>query len=297
MPRRLRCYAPPRGSAPARPAATRPRQGYTRADGALARGRNRRAGHLRASRVIVLAVLLVPPTRVHSYLTTWDAGFYLSIARCGYDPACGAPVSAELPAFFPLQPLAARAAGTVGISQAWGGAALADARERRGADAAAPALQRAARAPRGAARVRGASPSSRSRTCSARTTRKGCSCWPRWRPSPARARAGPSWPSRPAWRPASTRPAAIPLAIGLAADAALTPERRRAAVAGRRGRRRGRRPRVRGSRAPPRRLARQPARAAARLAALDQHRRRARASSRATSATRSRSGTRRTCST
>ena len=42
------------------------------------------------SRVIVLAVLLVPPTRVHSYLTTWDAGFYLSIARCGYDPACGA---------------------------------------------------------------------------------------------------------------------------------------------------------------------------------------------------------------
>ena len=75
--------------------------------------------------MIVLAVLLVPPTRVHSYLTTWDAGFYLSIARCGYDPACGPPVSAELPAFFPLQPLAARAAGTVGISQAWGGAALA----------------------------------------------------------------------------------------------------------------------------------------------------------------------------
>ena len=77
------------------------------------------------SRVIVLAVLLVPPTRVHSYLTTWDAGFYLSIARCGYDAACGAPVSAELPAFFPLQPLAAREAGTIGISQAWGGAALA----------------------------------------------------------------------------------------------------------------------------------------------------------------------------
>src|SRR4029077_2418207 len=30
-----------------------------------------------------------------------------------------------LPAFFPLQPLAARAAGSVGISQAWGGAVLA----------------------------------------------------------------------------------------------------------------------------------------------------------------------------
>ena len=45
-----------------------------------------------ASRLLVLAVLLVPPTRVHSYLTTWDAGFYLSIARCGYDPACGPPV-------------------------------------------------------------------------------------------------------------------------------------------------------------------------------------------------------------
>ena len=67
-----------------------------------------------ASRVLVLAVLLVPPTRVHSYLTTWDAGFYLEIARCGYDPACGPPVSAELPAFFPLQPLAARAAGPSG---------------------------------------------------------------------------------------------------------------------------------------------------------------------------------------
>ena len=45
-----------------------------------------------ASRLLVLAVLLVPPTRVHSYLTTWDAGFYLEIARCGYDPACGPPV-------------------------------------------------------------------------------------------------------------------------------------------------------------------------------------------------------------
>jgi hypothetical protein len=78
-----------------------------------------------ASRLLVLAVLLVPPTRVHSYLTTWDAGFYLSIARCGYDPACAPPSSAELPAFFPLQPLAARAAGAVGGSQAWGGALIA----------------------------------------------------------------------------------------------------------------------------------------------------------------------------
>ena len=67
-----------------------------------------------ASRVLVLAVLLVPPTRVHSYLTTWDAGFYLEIARCGYDPACGPPVSAYLPAFFPLQPFAARIGGTLG---------------------------------------------------------------------------------------------------------------------------------------------------------------------------------------
>ena len=84
-----------------------------------------------ASRVIVLAVLLVPPTRVHSYLTTWDAGFYLDIARCGYDPACGPPVSAELPAFFPLQPLAARAAGTVGISAGLGRRRARDAREPR----------------------------------------------------------------------------------------------------------------------------------------------------------------------
>ena len=45
-----------------------------------------------ASRLLVLAVLLVPPTRVHSYLTTWDAGFYLDIARCGYDPACAPAV-------------------------------------------------------------------------------------------------------------------------------------------------------------------------------------------------------------
>jgi hypothetical protein len=73
----------------------------------------------------VLAVLLWPPTKVHAYLTTWDAGFYLTIARCGYDQACGPPVSAELPAFFPLQPFAARVAGTAGISEAWGGAALA----------------------------------------------------------------------------------------------------------------------------------------------------------------------------
>ncbi len=61
-----------------------------------------------ASRLLVLAVLLVPPTRVHSYLTTWDAGYYLGIARCGYDPACAPPSSAELPALLPA-PAARRA--------------------------------------------------------------------------------------------------------------------------------------------------------------------------------------------
>ena len=82
-------------------------------------------GIFTASRLLVLAALLWPPSQVHAYLTTWDAGFYLTIARCGYDPACGPPVSAELPAFFPLQPFMARVAGTAGISEAWGGAALA----------------------------------------------------------------------------------------------------------------------------------------------------------------------------
>ena len=107
-----------------------------------------------ASRLLVLAVLLWPPTQVHAYLTTWDAGFYLDIARCGYDPACGPPVSAELPAFFPLQPFAARVAGTAGISEAWGGAALAALASLGGADPAAPPLQRAARPPHGASRLR-----------------------------------------------------------------------------------------------------------------------------------------------
>ena len=228
------------------------------------------------SRVIVLAVLLVPPTRVHSYLTTWDAGFYLSIARCGYDPACGAPVSAELPAFFPLQPLAARAAGTVGISAGLGRRGAGRARERRGADAAAPALQRAARAPHGAAGLRRALVLPvlvrAQHELLGRAVPAGLAGGLRRR-ALAPERPGLHWP---AWRPASTRPAAIPLAIGLAADAALTPERRRAALAGAVGAVAGVAHRVRRSPPPPRRLARQPARAAARLAALDQHRRRAR---------------------
>jgi|KBSMisStandDraft_5_1062788.scaffolds.fasta_scaffold04315_4 hypothetical protein len=183
------------------------------------------------SRVIVLAVLLVPPTRVHSYLTTWDAGFYLSIARCGYDPACGQPVAAELPAFFPLQPLAARAAGTIGISQAWGGAALATLAsvaalmllhrlccELRGRRVALLACAALAFFPFSYVLSTNYSEglfllASLAAFAGARSRRSVLAFT-------AGLAAG------------LTRPAAIPLAIGLAADGALTPERRRAALAG-----------------------------------------------------------------
>ena len=184
-----------------------------------------------ASRVIVLAVLLVPPTRVHSYLTTWDAGFYLDIARCGYDPACGPPVSAELPAFFPLQPLAARVAGSVGFSQAWGGALLAtlaslaalmllhrlcsDLRGRRVALLACAAVSffpfsyvLSTNYSEGLFLL-----ASVAAFTGARSRR------------PALAFAG-------ALAAGLARPAAIPLAIGLATDGVLAPERRRAALAG-----------------------------------------------------------------
>lgn len=184
-----------------------------------------------ASRVLVLAVLLVPPTRVHSYLTTWDAGFYLTIARCGYDPVCGAPVSASLPAFFPLQPLAARAAGSAGLSQAWGGALLATL-----ASLAALILLH--------------------RLCSGlrdrRTAVLACAAVAFF-PfayvlstnyseglfllaslgafSAARSRR-PALAFLAGLAAGLSRPAAIPLAIGLGADAFLAPERRRASIAG-----------------------------------------------------------------
>jgi hypothetical protein len=184
-----------------------------------------------ASRLLVLAVLLVPPTRVHDYLTTWDAGFYLAIARCGYDPSCAPPSSAELPAFFPLQPLAARAAGAVGFSQAWGGALLAalaslaalillhrlcsELRDRRTALLACAAVAffpfayvLSTNYSEGLFLLAslGAFTAARSR-----------------RPLVAFA-AGLA--------AGLTRPAAIPLALGLGADAYLSPERRRASLAG-----------------------------------------------------------------
>jgi hypothetical protein len=184
-----------------------------------------------ASRLLVLAVLLVPPTRVYDYLTTWDAGFYLGIARCGYDPACAPPSSAELPAFFPLQPLAARAAGAVGFSQAWGGALLAalaslaalillhrlcsELRDRRTAVLACAAVSffpfayvLSTNYSEGLFLLAslGAFTAARSR-----------------RPLVAFA-AGLA--------AGLTRPAAIPLALGLGADAYLSRERRRASLAG-----------------------------------------------------------------
>ena len=184
-----------------------------------------------ASRLIVLAALLWPPTQVHAYLTTWDAGFYLDIARCGYDPACGAPVSAQLPAFFPLQPLAARVAGFVGVSEAWGGAVLAAL-----ASLAALILLH--------------------RLCSElhgrRTALLACAAVSFF-PfayvlstnyseglfllaslgafAAARSRR-PLLAFAAGFAAGLTRPAAIPLAVGLVADAYLAPERRRAAIAG-----------------------------------------------------------------
>jgi hypothetical protein len=184
-----------------------------------------------ASRLLVLAVLLWPPTRVHSYLTTWDAGYYLEIARCGYDPACGPPVSDQLPAFFPLQPLAARAAGAVGISEAWGGAAL----------AALASLAALILLHRLCSELRGRS-----------TARLAClavSFFPFSYVLSTNYSEGlfllaslGAFTAARSHRPALAfaaglaaglaRPAAIPLALGLGADAALTPERRRAALAG-----------------------------------------------------------------
>ena len=183
------------------------------------------------SRVLVLAVLLVPPTRVHSYLATWDAGFYLAIAHCGYDPACSPPASAELPAFFPLQPLAARAAGTVGLSQAWGGALLATLASLlalillhrlvaglRGRRAALLACAAVAFFPFAYVLSTNYSEGlfllgSIGAFSAARSKRPALAFL-------AGLAAGLS------------RPAAIPLALGLGADALLAPERRRAALAG-----------------------------------------------------------------
>jgi hypothetical protein len=188
-------------------------------------------GIFTASRVLVLAALLWPPSQVHAYLTTWDAGFYLTIARCGYDPACGPPVSAELPAFFPLQPFMARVAGTTGISEAWGGAALATL-----ASLSALILLH--------------------RLCSElrdrRTARLACAAVAFF-PfayvlstnyseglfllasigafAAARSRH-PLLAFLAGLAAGLTRPAAIPLALGLATDAYLSPERRRASLAG-----------------------------------------------------------------
>ncbi|MDX6630145.1 MAG: hypothetical protein QOH00_2391 [Gaiellales bacterium] len=184
-----------------------------------------------ASRVLVLAVLLVPPTRVHSYLTTWDAGFYLAIARCGYDPVCAPPVSAELPAFFPLQPLAARAAGSVGISEAWGGAALAAL-----ATLAALILLHRLCSELGGRRVA-------LLACAAvsffpfsyvlsTNYSEGLFLLASLGAFAAARSRRPALAFAAALAAGLARPATIPLAIGLAADAALAPERRRAALAG-----------------------------------------------------------------
>jgi len=184
-----------------------------------------------ASRVLVLAVLLVPPTRVHSYLTTWDSGFYLTIARCGYDPGCGPPVSAELPAFFPLQPLAARAAGTVGISQAWGGAALA----ALASLAALVLLHRLCSelAGRRVALLACAAVSFFPFSYVLSTNySEGLFLLASLGAFAAMRSNRPALAFAAALAAGLARPAAIPLAIGLAAHAVLVPERRRAALAG-----------------------------------------------------------------
>jgi hypothetical protein len=184
-----------------------------------------------ASRLLVLAVLLVPPTRVHSYLTTWDAGFYLEIARCGYDPTCGPPVSDFLPAFFPLQPLAARAGGTLGLSDAWGGAALA----ALASFGALVLLHRLCSDMRGRTMARLA--------CIAlaffpfsyvlsTNYSEGLFLLASIGAFAAARSRRPALAFLAGLAAGFSRPAAIPLAIGLGADAVLAPERRRASIAG-----------------------------------------------------------------
>jgi hypothetical protein len=231
MPRRVRWYAS------ACKGAAVPRAATAIGGGTLGRmGRWREAATdalaiFAASRLLVLAALLWPPTQVHAYLTTWDAGFYLQIAHCGYDAACGPPVSAELPAFFPLQPLAARSAGFVGISDAWGGAAL----------AALAALVALVLLHRLCAELR-----------NRRTALLACAAVSFF-PfayvlstnyseglfllasigafAAARSRH-PILAFAAGLAAGLARPAAIPLALGLGTDAGLSPERRRAALAG-----------------------------------------------------------------
>ena len=184
-----------------------------------------------ASRVIVLAVLLWPPTQVHAYLTTWDAGFYLTIARCGYDPACGPPVSAELPAFFPLQPFAARIAGTVGISEAWGGAALASLASL----AALILLHRLCSGQRGRRTallaVAAVSVFPFSYVLSTNYS-EGLFLLASIGAFTAARSQRPILAFVAGLAAGFTRPAAIPLALGLGADGWLAPERRRASLAG-----------------------------------------------------------------
>jgi hypothetical protein len=184
-----------------------------------------------ASRLLVLAVLLVPPTRVYSYLTTWDAGYYLGIARCGYDPACAPPSSGTLPAFFPLQPLAARAAGAVGLTQAWGGALLAALASLAGLIL----LHRLCRELRDRRSARLA--------CAAvaffpfayvlsTNYSEGLFLLASLGAFSAARSQRPLLAFAAGLAAGLTRPAAIPLALGLGADAYLTPGRRRAPIAG-----------------------------------------------------------------
>ena len=296
MPRRRRWYAASHGTAPRAGSAAVSREGTL---GPMGRWREAAIDALAifaASRVLVLAVLLVPPTRVHSYLTTWDAGFYLDIARCGYDPSCGAPG-------------VGRAAGVLPAAAARGARRGQRRRSRRpGAEpcwrrsrawragASAPALQRPARAPGGAAGLRGRVVlpvlvrAQHELLGGALPARLG------GRLHRQHARAARHWHSRRALAAGLARPAAIPLAIGLAADGVLS---RRSGDA-------------RSSRAPWARCGR-------RVVFADLERRRddwlaslhaqqlgwqrstsivdAPGELAATSATRSRSGTRRTCST
>ncbi|MDX6539033.1 MAG: hypothetical protein QOI71_643 [Gaiellales bacterium] len=184
-----------------------------------------------ASRLLVLAVLLVPPTRVHSYLTTWDAGFYLGIARCGYDPACAPPSSAELPAFFPLQPLAARTAGAVGFSQAWGGALLA----ALASLAALIVLHRLCselRNRRTALLACAAASFFPFAYVLSTNYSEGLFLLGSLGAFTAARSRHPLLAFAAGLAAGLARPAAIPLALGLGADAALAPQRRRASLAG-----------------------------------------------------------------